>query len=63
MTLLLPCGCDRTEYTQGAGMKIASELLQIGRPAQHVPEDQSVEPTSRERLGNTEPSPGTGGMA
>ena len=28
MTLLLPCGCDRTEYTQGARMKIASELLQ-----------------------------------
>jgi len=32
MTLLLHCGCDRTEYTRRVGWKIAEELLQIGRP-------------------------------
>ena len=32
MTLLLSCGCDRTEYTRGVERKLAAELLQIGRP-------------------------------
>jgi hypothetical protein len=60
MTLLFPCGCDRTEYTRGLEWKSPRSFCKLGMRRGNVPEDHSsrrrnLRGTSDKALSNQAP--------